>query len=151
MTSLQTSWKQVDTRSGYYVPVGDCRTRFYANTGSDAAPVFNNALMLTTMSTSGGYVSTLIASAGAGVFRDHGKTLTSSGRVFRKVQLLVSTNSVLNGGTDGVGGTATTGANSVTPSYLTGYIELPGPNPGASGPILGNGVGGGFTPVARLG
>ena len=141
MTSLQTSWKQVDTRAGYYVPVGNCVTRFYANSGSDAAPNFTQ--MVSTMSTSGAYVSSLITTAGAGVFRDHGKTLTSSGRVFRKVQLLVSTNSVLNGGTDGVGGTATTGANSVTPSYLTGYIELPGQGTGSGTNS--------FTPVARLG
>jgi len=143
MTSLQTSWKQVDTRAGYYVPVGNCVTKFYANTGSDSAPTFSNSLMVSTMSTSGAYVSSLITTAGAGVFRDHGKTLTSSGRVFRKVQLLVSTNSVLNGGTDGVGGGATTGANSVTPSYLTGFIELPGQGTGSGTNS--------FTPVARLG
>jgi len=145
MTSLQTSWKQVDTRAGYYVPVADCRDTFYYNNstdtkgGSDAVFV----QMISTMSTSGAFVSSLISGAGKGVFRDHGKTLVSSGRVFRKVQLLVSTGNVLAKGTDGVAGGSAAGKDGVTPSYLTGYIELPGQSTGSGT--------GSFTPVARLG
>lgn len=123
--------KQIPSNNGYYVPVGDCRTKFYVQSGTDTAPNFA-ASMVSTMSTSGAYVSSLVSGAGAGgVFRDHGKTVLSSGRVFRKVQLLVSTV-----GTEGVGG-----------SYLTGYIELPGTG-GMSSGAGGLSV---FTPVARLG
>jgi hypothetical protein len=123
--------KQIPSNNGYYVPVGDCRTRFYAQSGTDTAPNFATN-MISSMSTSGAYVSSLVATNGAGgVFRDHGKTVLSSGRVFRKVQLMVSTV-----GTEGVGG-----------SYLTGYIELPGTG-GMSSGAGGLGV---FTPVARLG
>jgi hypothetical protein len=142
MSSLQTSWKQIDTRAGYYVPVGNCVSKFYANNGTDAVPNFGQ--MVSTMSTSGAAVSTLIASAGAGVFRDHGKTLVSSGRVFRKVQLLISSNSVLNNGTDGVGGVSVVSGVGAASTYLTGFIELPGQS-------TGSGVGNLFTPVARLG
>ena len=142
MTSLQTRLKQIPANAGYYVNVGDCRLTFYANNGTDAAPSFGQ--MVSTMSTAGAAVSTQIVLAGAGVFRDMGKTLISTqsvggnARVFRKVQLLVAnTSSVTNSGTDGVKQVPGGGG------YLTGYIELPGQGTG-SGTAS-------FTPVARLG
>jgi hypothetical protein len=52
------------------------------------------------------------------VLRDMGKSVVSSGRLFRKVQLLVST--VSTGGVDG-----TSGNSYPATDYLTGYIELP--------------------------
>lgn len=134
MTSLQTRIKQIPANDGYYVTIGDARTRFYVNTGTDELP--NISTNIYAVSTS---ASTLIASAGAGVFRDMGKTLISSSRVFRKVQLMTSTGSVLTTGTAGVGG-----VDSAPFNYITGYIELPGLG------VVGN-VGAGFTPVARLG
>lgn len=142
MSSLQSSWKQVDTRAGYYVSVADCRTSFYYNAGTDNVPLISTNPWALSSNT-----STIIAAAGRGVFRDHGKTLVSSGRVFRKVQLLVSTGSVLNNGSDGVAGGSANGADGVQPSYLTGLIELPGQSTGSgAGSVLGS-----FTPVARLG
>ena len=52
------------------------------------------------------------------ILRDMGRSVVSSGRLFRKVQLMVST--VSTGGVDG------TSANSYPATdYLTGYIELP--------------------------
>jgi len=135
MSSLLSRTKQVPANAGYYIPVGDCRLKFYQNNGTDAAPSFGQSV--STMSSSGAYVSTSIATAGAGIFRDHGKTLLSSGRVFRKVQLQVST---LN--TEGVAGGAY--ASGAAPGYLTGYIELPG----TGGYSASTGT---FTPVARLG
>ena len=148
MTSLQSSWKQVDTRAGYYVNVASlvptvATATFYYNAGTDNAPLIStNPWALSTNT------STILKTAGQAVFRDHGKTLVSSGRVFRKVQLLVSTNSVLNDGSDGVAGGSGTGPNNsggdgVQPSYLTGLIELPGQSTGSGA--------GTFTPVARLG
>jgi hypothetical protein len=136
MTSLQTSLKQVPANAGYYIPVADCRATFYVNNGTSDAPNFGQGI--STLSTAGAVVSSLIASAGAGTLRDMGQTLTSSTRVFRKVQILRATSSLVNGGTDGVAGqSATPGA------YITGYIELPGTG--------GYSSGAGFTPVARLG
>lgn len=137
MTSLQTSLKQVPLNAGYYIPVADCRTTFYVNSGTEAAPSFVSGL--SSLSSAGKGVSTLIAGNGTGsVFRDMGKTLLSSTRVFRRVQLLSATSSLVNGGTDGVAG------NSTAPGeYLTGYIELPGTGGYSSGYA--------FTPVARLG
>lgn len=137
MTSLQTGLKQVPANGGYYIPVADIRATFYQNNGTSAAPSFGQSI--STLSTAGAVVSSLIASAGAGVLRDMGQTLTSSTRVFRKVQILRSTLSVANNGTDGVAGQPTTPG-----AYLTGYIELPGTGGYSSGAPS-------FTPVARLG
>ena len=141
MTSLQTRIKQIPANDGYYITVGNAVTRFYANTGSDSAPAFSNGPMISTMSSSGAYVSSLITAAG-GVFRDMGKTVISTGRTFRKVQLLVSTLA-----TEGVGGNVATTALPFG-EYLTGYIELPGTG-GASSSSGFNPVN--YTPVARLG
>lgn len=145
MTSLLSYTKQVPLNAGYYINVGDCRLRFYQNNGTDAdIKMSTNVYALSTNSASVAgnsvtVVSTLLASPGSAVFRDHGKTLVSTGRVFRKVQLMVSTNSVFPAtGTDGVGGLDNAPVN-----YLTGYIELPGQGTGS-----GTGA---ATPVARLG
>lgn len=151
MTSLQTSIKQIPARLGYYVNVASLNTSFLVNGGTDAAPflstsglagagtawsfkVNNNATFST--------LSTAMFNPGGVVLRDHGKTLLSASRVFRKVQILLSTNSLVNGGTDGVAGQSYE-ANTTQP-YLTGYIELPGTGGSNSGT-------GSFAPVARLG
>lgn len=138
MTSLLSGLKQIPSNAGYYIPVGDCRLTFVQNNGTDAAPAFGQ--IISTLSTAGAGVSSLIASAGAGVFRDMGKTLVASGRTYRKVQLLIGTADVSTGAV-----TATSGVGGPAPAYLTGFIILPGSGDGA------NQSGAGFTPVARLG
>lgn len=138
MTSLQSFTKQVPANAGYYVTLTDIRSRFYYNVGTDAAPQMSTLSF--TAGNQGG-VSSVIAAAG-GMLRDHGVTLLSSGRVFRKVQVMCSTNQVRVGGTDGVGGDVN--ATNTTPSYGTGFIELPGTGGYSSG-------GANFTQVARLG
>lgn len=141
MTSLLTSVKQIPANAGYFINVAAVTTSataasFYVNTGTDAAPIFSTNVYAQSSNT-----STLLRTAGSAVFKDHGKTLVSSGRVFRKVQLLVSTGSTLNPtpGSDGVAGVDTAPFN-----YITGYIELPGLHGASSGFA-------GVTPVARLG
>ena len=138
MTSLQSGLKQIPGNAGYYIAVATATTTVYGNAGTNAAPSFSNGLFASTISS-----ATKSSAVAAGtVFRDHGLTLISASRVFRKVQLMVSTNSLVNGGTDGVGG-ATYGAANVMP-YITGFIELPGTGGYSSGT-------GSVTPVARLG
>jgi hypothetical protein len=147
MTSLQTSLKQIPLNMGYYINVGDCRTRFYQNNGTDELPrmstnVYAQSTMRVgaTVGTVSSILSTNMATPGGVIFRDMGKTQLSSGRVFRKVQLMFSTNDVYPDlGTDGVGG-----FDSAPTNYATGYIELPGQG-------TGSGIGAGCTPVARLG
>ena len=143
MTSLQSGLKQIPANAGYYITVATATTTVYANVGTDAAPTLSNGAFQSSISSA---TKTNVVAAGT-VFRDHGKTLLSASRVFRKVQLLVSSNSLVNGGTDGVGGASyeTAASNSTTSTpYITGYIELPG----TGGYSTGSGS---FTPVARLG
>jgi len=145
MTSLLSYTKQIPLNAGYYINVGDCRTTFYQNNGvGDDVKMSTNVYAQSTNATvvdgnGTTVISTLLGAPGSAVFRDHGKTLVSAGRVFRKVQLMVSTNSVWPElGTDGVGGLDNSPVN-----YLTGYIELPGQGTGSGTNVP--------TPVARLG
>jgi hypothetical protein len=143
MTSLQTTIKQIPARLGYYINVGDIRTTFYQNNGTEAAPLMStNIYAQSTTLINGTKISTVFATAGSAVLRDHGKTLLSSSRVFRKVQVLTNTSSIVNNGTDGVAGVGYE-TNTIVP-YLTGYIELPGTGGYSSGT-------GSVTAVARLG
>lgn len=144
MTSLLKNTKQI-ANGGYYITVGTgCATKFYANVGTDAAPTFANGPLVSSMSTLGPGISSLVNTAGSAIFRDHGKTLISSGRTFRKVQLLLSTGTNVTEGVTGVAdGAAILGGQ---PSgYLTGYLELPG----TGGASSSSGYVG--APVARLG
>jgi hypothetical protein len=141
MTSLQKAIKQIPANLGYYINVGDCRATYYQQNGTDDAPSLGTNVYAQSTINFGPAtnICTLMATAGSVVFRDMGKTLLSSSRVFRKVQLLTSTNSLVNGGTAGVGGVDVAPTN-----YLTGYIELPGTGGDQSGVVA-------VTPVARLG
>ena len=126
MTSLLTSLRQVSESSGYYIPLADIRTRMLSYT--DSTGLFSTA----TWAISGGPYSSLVAASGAGLLRDMGRTVTSSTRVFRKVQLVISSVS-----TFGVGGQVGTAWPAT--DFLTGYVEL------------GFGGGGAFTPLASFG
>ncbi len=127
---------------GYYINLGSLVSTFYVNTGTDAAPSFSTNIYAQST-----YTSSLLQTRGAAILRDQGKVVVSSGRVFRKVQLMCSTGAVQNGGTDGVGG-----QDSAPSNYITGYIELPGSNNGGSGaPWSFAAAVGTMAPVARLG
>jgi hypothetical protein len=138
-----TNLKQVPSNNGFFINVGSLAATqgaatagtLLVNGGSDSVPMFSTNIYAVSSST-----STLLAVAGSAILRDMGKTLVSSGRVFRKVQL-VQNNSV---STNGVGGTAASGpAQGPSPDYLTGYIELPGMEFQSGTPS--------FAKVARLG
>jgi hypothetical protein len=139
MTSLTSYTKQIPANAGYYINVApitisNTAASFYQNNGTDELPsIAVNSYAISSIT------STIMRTVGSAVFKDMGKTLMSSGRTFRKVQLVVS--SLL---TEGVGGADTAPTN-----YLTGYIELPGQHgiTSSQGPFGGIG----FTPVARLG
>ena len=129
MTSLLTSSRQVSSDTGYYIPLASLIGKVYAYNSTAGASTFSTAVWATA-GTGSPYTSS-ISSIGQGVLKDMGKTVVSSGRTFRKVQLVVSSASL-----DGVAGRVGT-----TPleDFLTGYIEL------------GFGNGANFTPVAAYG
>ena len=122
--------KQVSLSAGYYITLADAHTTSYVNTGTESAPT-----MVAISTTNLGTANLTVASAVGSILRDEGKKLVSANRTFRKVQLLVSTGSVLTLGSDGVAGVSTGYA-----PWLTGFIELPS---GANSTSV--------TPVARLG
>jgi hypothetical protein len=138
MTSLISHTKQIPLNSGYYITLTDARSKFYFNAGTTDAPLMSTVSFSDPQQ---GNLSSIVGNQG-GILRDHGVTLLSAGRVFRKVQIMASTNSVTVGGTDGVAGQVN--AAGLTPSYGTGFIELPGTGGYSSGS-------GSYTPVARLG
>ena len=138
MTSLLSGTKQVG-ESGYFINVGSLvgaingRVEPTSGTNSGAnGGTFSTAQWCTIISLSqssfgtaqgmvaGGVVSTL-ATAGRAVLRDLGRTVVSSLRTFRKVQLVIANNGAAS--TFGVNGPLS-GTASAGVDYFTGYIEL---------------------------
>lgn len=139
MTSVPSFIKQIPSDSRNFIPVSSLMNIIYGlneqtATLSPASWALGNAAGVPNWTPSP-YASS-IATAGAGKLRDMGKTYVSSGRAFRKVQLIVP--GTANGkfqaagaSTFGVAGQDESAA--ATSDYLTGYIELgwEGQNQGA--------------------
>ena len=161
MTSVSPHIKVIPSENMYFINLANMATnagspgsgltapKVFQLVGGPAAaatPTFSTATWATS-----GVTSTVLQNAGQAIFRDLGRTIVSSYRTFRKVQLLVS--SISNGVTLGAPVASQTGNqpwNNLPiqgEEYYTGYIELPGYFPAQEG------AGGGFlpAPVARLG
>ena len=137
MTSIPAFLKQIPTDARNFVPVS-----------SLAYPGGINSLNLTngqlataawsgsgqapgnTTGGSGSKYTSSINGPGAGKLRDMGKTYVSSGRVFRKIQLIVPNTQTTS--TFGVEGNSPTTPNV---DYLTGYIELGWEGAGTPAPV----------------
>ena len=128
MSSVPSYIKQIPTDARNFIPVSSLAYPGGINGLNEATA------SLTTASWSGNgtagsgskYTSS-INGPGAGKLRDMGKTYVSSGRAFRKVQLIVP--GTVNGGATGAGvstfGVAGQSEQAApTSDYLTGYIEL---------------------------
>jgi len=103
---------------GYYVPLGNLVALSSVKTyvagsgagGSYLPGTFTQADWATTNGPTG--ILPLISSVGAGLLKDMGKTVVSSNRTFRKVQVVVQ------------GGTGVSSSASTAGPFYTGYIEL---------------------------
>jgi hypothetical protein len=139
MTSVPGHTKLRSVNNAYYVNVGSLKGLLLQNNATTDAPSFVSTTWLVPVLTTAALssVSSAITTAGSAFLRDCGKTLVSSGRVFRKVQLLGA--SVSTGGVIGAAPGTLTDSN----DYLTAYIELPG--------LDGIASGGTPAPVARVG
>jgi hypothetical protein len=141
MTSIPAFIKQIPSDARNFVPVSSLA---YPG-GINSLNATNGQLATAAWSGSGrppgpaGYVAVAgladgtrytssINGPGAGKLRDMGKTYVSSGRVFRKVQLIVSNAP----STFGVEGNTPTTPNV---DYLTGYIELGWEGAGFPAPV----------------
>ena len=138
MTSLQTTVRQ--NRPSHFMPVSSLQGLIFAYNPSAGATQFVNAGWASTGTSFGASGSPYLSSvngAGAGLLRDLGKQVLSSGRVFRKVQLVVRNGAfVPSTGTStfGVAGKSV-GANP-NEDYLTGYIELGYEGTGIATPVV---------------
>lgn len=121
----------------FYMPLSSLDGLVYAYNPNAGAVAFTNATWASSGITqvNNSYYSSVRA-AGAGVLRDVGKQVISSGRVFRKVQLVVRTAGAspsTTASTFGVAGTNTGAA--ANQDYLTGYIELGFEGTGPATPV----------------
>jgi hypothetical protein len=135
MSSVPVGFKQSNVDSGYYIPVANLTGLVYARTSE---PVGNTGVGGGSFSTAtwayfgaGRSLSTILA--GAGLLRDMGRTVVSSLRTFRKVQVVLSNVPATGapGSTFGVGGRAT----GLGEDYLTGYIEVGFEGQGTPAPV----------------
>jgi hypothetical protein len=104
--------------NGYFVPLADCRSKVLkysdgAGAGGSFLPGAFSAAVWNDTDSSSRYLSSISSLGAGGLLKDMGKTVVSSNRTFRKVQLVAPS---LAAGVVG-----TTGSNG---PYLTGYIEL---------------------------
>lgn len=117
MTSLLRSTREVSNNTGYYIPLTDIRASLLSY-NPDSSVQFSTASWANRPTGGEVYYSSLVASSGAALLRDMGKTVVSSVRVFRRVQLVVP-NSASTFGVAGAVGTTFPASD-----FLTAYIEL---------------------------
>jgi hypothetical protein len=139
MTSVQAFTKQVDTDQGYFITLGSLFGQVYGYTPSSG----NTGVAGGTISTAswayfgpGLPVSTIIQSSGV-LLKDMGKTVVSSFRTFRKIQLVLNgkapgASAYTYSTTNGVGGKS--GTNPYE-DYYTGYIEMGFDGNGTPAPV----------------
>ena len=137
MTSLMTSQKQHENDAGYFIPLASLAGFIFARTEPSPAGAntgvnggsFSTAQWAYVGAANGAALST-ITRAGGCLLKDLGRTVVSSSRTFRKIQLVVR--DPLNLSTSGVSGQAGTLPNS---DYFTGYIELGFDGTGTPAPV----------------
>ena len=154
MTSVMPHIKMIPSENSYFINVGALGNKIYnydpvnrtvGNAFSTAT--WANSGNTGTAAGGGNAISTVLGTPGSAILRDLGKTVVSSLRTFRKVQLVHS--SITNGSSTGapvsnqLGNAATTSV--LGEEYFTGYIEVMG----AAGITQANFNS--IAPVARLG
>lgn len=133
MTSLLLGTKQMSNEIGYFMPLASLIGQVYLRTEPSPASA-NTGVNGGSFSTAswaywGSKATSSIGAAGAGILKDMGRTVVSSLRTFRKVQLVLTNSAQLS--TFGVGGPAT----GVGQDYFTGYIELGMEGGGTPAPV----------------
>jgi hypothetical protein len=120
-----TGFKQNQTDIGYFVTLANMAGKVFAYAPTSAA-VFSTA----SWAAVGAGASLSSINAAGGILKDMGKTVVSSSRTFRKVQVVLPASAALS--TFGVGGRAATAAGE---DYFTGYIELGFEGQGTPAPV----------------
>lgn len=136
MTSLLSGIKQNNADTGYYINVGSIAGRVLAYNATASGPAFSTATWCNSVGGANGGVQSALLSTlvnpGQAVLKDMGKTVVSSLRTFRKVQLVVPASLAPSTfGVTGLAGTVYPAGN----DYLTGYIELGFEGAGTPAPV----------------
>ena len=121
----------------HYMPLSSLEGLIYAYNPAAGAVNFQAATWASSGITqaNNSYYSSVRA-AGAGILRDVGKQVLSSGRVFRKVQLVVrNSGATPSTGTSTFGVAGTNTGAALNQDYLTGYIELGYEGTGPATPV----------------
>lgn len=126
MSAFRTT-REISNNVGYYIPLTDIRLRMLSY--SETLNQLSSATWAIAPLDSTRLYSSLVATAGGCVLRDLGRTLVSSSRTFRKVQVVVP-NSV---STSGVAGAV--GSSYPQMDFLTAYIELGFDGAGSAAPV----------------
>ena len=160
MTSIGVSTRVVSSDNEFYINLAPLNDRIYGLNTTAGAKTFSPLPWVSTgaaVTVAAGWAANpstptgMISTVGGALLRDLGKSYLSSGRTFRKVQLVVPQ---YNNGTTSTFGVAGLGGSAVpNMDYLTGYIEVgfdAGSSRGATHPAeaLANT---GPTPVAKWG
>jgi len=136
MTSLLSGVKQNITDIGYFINLASLNGQVNAFNGNEAAPQFSCATWaFAKVGAATSFLSSAVATGGSLVLKDMGKTVVSSLRTFRKVQVVRANNQTVS--TFGVGGTVGSGAvgTGLGEDYFTGYIELGFEGNGTPAPV----------------
>jgi hypothetical protein len=136
MTSLLSGIKQNLNDVGYFINVASLNGQVNAYNGNDAAPQFSCATWaFAKAGAATSFLSSAVATGGSLLLKDMGKTVVSSLRTFRKVQVVRANNLTVS--TFGVGGGVGSGAvgAGLGEDFLTGYIELGFEGNGTPAPV----------------
>lgn len=116
MTSVAPSAGGFSQSNGYFIATGAVQLQQYTP-GSGSGGSFRVGTFA---------AGTALAAASGDVLRDMGKTVVSSSRVFRKVQIVSDAPTAIVGGTVPGGIAGSTNATNPTVAFRTGYIEIGG-------------------------
>ena len=130
MTSINSVIRQ--NSPAYFMPVSSLQGLVYAYNPTDGSNTFTDS----TWANFGSLYLSSINGAGAGLLKDLGKQVRSSGRVFRKIQLVVKSSCVPNTGCATTFGVAGTVSPPPKQDFLTGYIELGYEGSGPAAPVV---------------
>lgn len=131
---MSAGLRQTNTGGGYFINVGSLIGKVSAY--NPTTGLISTAFWATsTTALMNSATSSALHTAGSAVLRDLGKTLVSSNRTFRKVQLLGpfgGAGAAAYASTGGVGGLVGSAAGE---DWLTGYIELGYEGTGQAAPV----------------
>lgn len=137
MTSIGNFKRQVSNDNAYFIGIASLIDKVFTSPAGGSTPSVVAWASSNNIAGDGVYVSS-VSTAGA-ILKDMGRTVTSSGVFFRKVQLVVpqgaagAARTAKTTSTFGVAGAAPNGG--VTPDYLTGYIVLGFDGQGVPAPV----------------